>query len=109
MCFLTGTTLLLRIHFASSDVNVFHQIKGASRTFTKVLFLFHEAQGNKQDLEILYLYGQSISVIVNKQKCLCTSDSGVWNFPPSDLLGTCSINGLLEVHNPSLIFTIWGS
>lgn len=106
MCFLTGTTLLLRIHFASSDINVFHQIKGVSRTFTKVLFLLHEAQGSKQDLEMLHLYGQSIFVIVNKQKCLCTSDYGIWNFPLPDLVGTCSINRLLGVYSPSLIFTI---
>lgn len=63
MCFLTGATLLLRIHFASSDVNVFHQIKGVSRTFTKVLFLLHEAQGNKQDLEMLHLYGKAFLLL----------------------------------------------
>lgn len=97
--FLTGTTLLLKIHFASSDVNVFHQIKGESRTFTKVLFLLHEAQGNRQDLEMLHLYERSIFVIVNKQKCLCTFDSEIWNFLPPDLLGTCSRNGLLGVHS----------
>lgn len=67
MCFWIGSTLPLRIHFASSDVNVFHQLKGASRTCTKVLFLLREAQGNKQDLEMLRLYGRGFFVIVRKQ------------------------------------------
>lgn len=57
MCFWIGATLPVRMHFALRDVNAFHQAKEAPRTFTKVLFLLHKAQGNKQGLEIAHLYG----------------------------------------------------
>lgn len=57
---------------------------------------------------MLHLYGQRGIVTVNKQKYLCISDSGFWNFAPQGLGGTYSRNGLLGAHSPFLIFTFWG-